>query len=154
MNYFDFLGSHAKVETIIGLIAFIVAAILGYLAHKSSVKMKHIGEIISKADTQTKADLAVALTGVLPSYRIPELTKQQGFEVIKLQLVTRGDEFKLRVRVLRLSIVLLFVLIIFLAGKSYLDFSRTTGKQSPIINGDKNYIKYDNGSGSVKDSLP
>ncbi|HEY4481803.1 MAG TPA: hypothetical protein VI489_03030 [Candidatus Brocadiaceae bacterium] len=74
--------------------------------------MKQFRKLIDKADTQTKADLISSLAGFFPADRIPKLTKQQGFELIKIQLEQRSKEFKSKIHLLRIGMFFLFAVII------------------------------------------
>ncbi|MXV50327.1 hypothetical protein GS399_05030 [Pedobacter sp. HMF7647] len=150
MNYFDFLASHSKVETVIGLLSFIVAAFLGYLTYQNSIKLKGIAKIISSADTQSKADLATALLNVLPAYKLPDLNQKNGFEIIKLQMEQKSKEFSIRMNILRFGMVLFFVILIAIVFTTYTKFSdqkqgrgpHTSGSQSPAISGNDARVSY------------
>jgi hypothetical protein len=150
MNYFDFLASHSKVETVIGLLSFIVAAFFGYLAYQNSIKMKGIAKIISSADTQSKADLATALLNFLPTYKLPDLNQKNGFEIIRLQMEQKSKEFSTRMNMLRIGMFLFSVILIVIVLTTYFKFSdqkqrgdpHTSGPQSPAISGDNARISY------------
>jgi len=150
MNYFDFLASHSKVETAIGLLSFIVAAFFGYLAYQNSVKMKGVAKIISSADTQSKADLATALLNVLPAYKLPDLNQKNGFQIIKLQMEQKSREFSTRMNMLRLGMLLFSVILIAIVLTTYTKFSdqqqksgpHTSGPQSPAITGNNAHVSY------------
>lgn len=140
MDYFEFLASYSRVETIIGLISFMIASVLGYFAYYNTIRVKQIAEIIKVADTQGKVDLATALSGVLPGYKIPELNPKDGPQIIKLQLEQREKEFKSRVSLLKLGMALLFSLFVILITKSLVQFNI----QSPKVDGNDATIIYKN----------
>jgi len=101
MNFFEFLSQYSHVEMVISLLAFIVAAVLGFFLSSNNSKLKLIDKIIKSADMQSKADLAKQLLEVFPSDKIPELTKQQGFEILKLNLNNKSDEFKSKMKIIK-----------------------------------------------------
>lgn len=142
MNFFEFLASHSKVETVIGLLSFIVAAVLGYFAYINTVKLKSVGKIISNADTENKAGLAASILEVLPSYKIPDLNQKQGFEIVKLQLAQKEKQFESKIKLLRLGIVIFSILVIIILGKNFFHYESysTTGPISPIVHGDSAII--------------
>lgn len=146
MKYFiDFLSSFSKVETVIGLLSFIVASILGYLAYITRLKYNKVSEIISKADTTDKTKLAASILNVFPSYSIPDLSQRQGFEVVKIQLKQSKEQFESKIRVLKFGILIFFLLILVLIGKSIFHYESniTNGPNSPIIHSDSPNIRYE-----------
>jgi len=149
MSIYEVLSSYTQVETIIGLLAFIVAASLAYLAYINKAKLKSTEKIIKLADTGNKADLARSLMDAFPSYRIPDLTEKHGFEVIKMQYAQKATEFKSKMNTLRIAVVLLFLAIVGQFGEKYI----TYGKDSPIIHGDHNTINYADTAHKTSDSL-
>lgn len=132
MGIYDVLSSYSKVDSVISLVAFIIAAVLSYLAYTYKAKLKSTEKIVQLADTANKADLARSLMDAFPTYHIPELTKQQGFEVIKMQFAQRSTEYNSKIRTIRITIGLLVVMIVYLFGKTTYT---TYGAGSGIYNG-------------------
>ena len=146
MKFFDFLSSFSAVETVIGLLAFIIASVLAYLGYSSSLKYKKVSQIITAADTEEKSKLASSILEVFPSYKIPDLTKQQGFEIVKLQLEQTAARFQARIRLLRLGMIIFSLLVLVLVVKNALKVENisTSGNNSPAIKGDSVNIRYEN----------
>jgi hypothetical protein len=139
MSFYEVLSNYTKVETIISLLAFIVASVLAYLGYTNKAKLKSTERIIKLADTESKADLARSLTDSYPTYKIPDLSQKQGFEVIKMQFAHRAMEFKSKANTLRFSVALLFVAIIVVFARSAYT---TYGKNSPVLKGNNNTVNY------------
>lgn len=159
MSFFDFLITHSKVETIIGLLAFIVAGTLGYFAYANRIKYNQVKDIITAANTQSKVELTRSILNVLPSYNIPDLNKKDGFEIVKIQLGQREKEYESKIRLLRLCVIILAILITLLIIKNGFQFSNnkednvnsTFGDGSPIMIGDRpNYNTTLNSKDTVK----
>ncbi|CAL1517434.1 hypothetical protein [Chitinophaga sp. MM2321] len=150
MSFFNFLISYSKVESVLGLLSFIIAATLGFLAYQRASKLKGIAKIVSLADTRNKSDLAKALLEVIPSYKIPDLNKAQGFEIIKLQMQQKSVEFKSKMNLLRLGMIIFSVIVILILVQAYFKFEQTRpvvnaethGNKSPILVGDSNQVNY------------
>ena len=138
MSIYEVLSTYSKVDTVIGLLAFIVAASLAYLAYTNKAKLKSTEKIIKLADTGDKADLARYLMDAFPSYKIPDLTEKHGFEVIKMQYAQKAAEFKSKMNTLRIAVVLLFLAIVGQFGNKYI----TYGKDSPIHHGNGGTVNY------------
>lgn len=144
MDFFDFLTTHSKVESIIGLLSFIISAFLGFLAYRDASKMKGIANIIKLADTKNKANLATALLEVMPTYQIPDLTEEHGFKIIKKQMKQKSHEFEVKMKMLKLGIMLFSAIVIGIIISSYASYLKqkpqleinTSGNQSPIVIGD------------------
>jgi hypothetical protein len=142
MTFFEFLATYSKVETLVGLASFAVAAVLGYLAYTFAAKYKMTAKIIEKANTKVKADLAIALLDADPTYKIPDLNQEQGFEIVKLQMEQKGRRFKSQISLARLGVVLFFLAFCVLFVKNYLRFSYVNGSGNTFINGDGNQVTH------------
>ncbi|MBB2148274.1 hypothetical protein [Pedobacter gandavensis] len=151
MSFYDFLATNYKVESVIGLLSFIVSAILGFIAYNNSVKMKRIAEIVALANTKSKANLATALMEVMPSYEIPDLSQDQGFKIIKMQMEQKKLEFASKMNLLKIGIILFASVVMIITISTYLNFYKTEGDQSPIVKGDSVIINYNNKE--IQDSL-
>ena len=141
MDLWKILSSYTSVQTVISLVAFIVAAVLGYLAYMYKGKQDGIANILRVADTENKADLARSLMGAFPNYTIPDLTSSQGFQIVKMQMVQKADQFKSNAKTLRLGMILLFLAICALFIRNVSNYI-TIGPDSPVIKGDSNTIIY------------
>lgn len=163
MDFFDFLSTHSKVESIIGLLSFIVSAFLGFLIYRDSLKMKGIANIIKLADNKNKANLATALLEVIPSYQIPDLNEEQGFKIIKMQMKQKEKEFNVKMQMLKLGILLFTLIIVGILISSYFKFkeekqkaeieAETHGSESPIIIGPGATVNYTTTDTTKVDSL-
>lgn len=140
MEFLKFLEQFKQIQTTISLVAFLIAAVLGYLYYFNNSKLKFIGSIISKSGTETKANLARDLLQVFPSHKIPQLTEKHGHGLLKIELQHKADAFRLHMKVIIIGMTLLFILILALIGKSFFDFKETYGNKSPIIQGDGNKV--------------
>jgi hypothetical protein len=69
---------------------------LGFFLAYNNSRLKLIKGIIQTANTQTKAELAKQLLEVFPADKIPELSQKQGYQLLKLQLDAKSEEFKSR----------------------------------------------------------
>jgi hypothetical protein len=147
MDFLKFLSQFSHVETVIGLIAFIVAAVLGFLLYYNNDKLKNIDKIIKTANTKTKSELAIDLLEVFPNSKIPELTQEQGVEIVKIKLEHQAEQFRAKAKLITIGMVLLFLLVIGTIIKSYGHFqgkpgvnASTSGDGSDIIIGDSNKV--------------
>ena len=137
--FYKILASYSGVETVISLMAFIVAAVLAYLAYTYKAKLRSTEKIVKLADTDRKADLARSLMDAFPAFRIPDLTGPEGVEVIKMQYERKATEFKSKMATIRMVVGMLVVTIIMLFGRqAYV----TYGKQSPVVKGDHNTLDF------------
>lgn len=154
MSFFDFLSGSYKVESLIGLVAFILSSVLGYLAYTSNNNMKRIAEIISLSNSKTKASLATTLLKAFPSYNIPDLSQNQGFKVVKMQMEQKSKEFEERIKLIKFGIIIFSLFVVFIFVNSLIEFKNhntTNGADSDIIIGNGNTVSH--GKESQADSL-
>jgi hypothetical protein len=142
MEFYTFLSKYSNVETVISLTAFVVAASLGFFLAYNNSRLKLIKGIIQTANTNTKAELAKQLLEVFPADKVPELTQKQGYQLLTLQLEAKSEEFKTRMKAIRLGIIGLVLIILVLAGKNLFSSESTSGQKSPIVHGANARINY------------
>jgi hypothetical protein len=150
MDLYTFISSYYKVETVIGLLAFVAALVFAYFSNQTKTKRKNIGQIISQADTSGKAALAAALAEVFPPYKIPDLTSRQGFQLVKMHLTQKAEEFKIRARLFGIGIGLFCLIVFGVLVNGYIKLSKvkegirleTHGDKSPAIHANEATVNY------------
>lgn len=146
----EFLKESHKVESVIQLLAFIVAAILIYFLYISGVKLKQIKRIVAAANTFDKASLATMLDQGFPLFSIPDLNQKQGFLIVQEHLRLQERKFTQKIRLIKLGVLIFSALLLALIAKDYYQYSRknlgdtinTNGSQSPVLKGPNNTVNY------------
>ena len=141
---FQLLQSFSLVESLLSLVAFSVACVTAYLLIKHKSQAKLIPQIIEKAQTADQQALARDLMRVFPSQKATKLSKENIFELLKLELEQRTAFYRGRMRLFTIIILCATALLGINIAQQYFTDYRTSGDQSPIVKGDDAHIEYTN----------